>query len=299
MSDTASFVDPVFLARFGLSRFNVLDYFLHPLNPFRTKVNTSNEVLGMQGINVGTLMQQGTGMSGGPMSPAAAEEEYARALSRLNGEQYELMPASSEEELNTGQSPLFVVRHVKRTGPTAVKVLGVYYVLEGVVYKAPSVRGLMKANVTRTLGGLDGACDALSVCARYEPGTGYTWNFDAAAAADGADDDGKKKTKTKKEGGEKRKAGGGDGDGDGDGVEDDASEDDEEDAVATVLALRKRRRRQRRILDNRRLGERTAEEEEGIRASEAVDRILVRLSKCPVVVEGKTRAVAGGGAIGK
>lgn len=33
---------------------------------------------------------------------------------------------------------------------------------------------------------------------------------------------------------------------------------------------------------------RTAEEEEGIRASEAIDRILSRLSKSDVVVKGKT-----------
>jgi hypothetical protein len=35
MSETASFVDPVFLARFGLFRSTALDYFLHPLNPCR------------------------------------------------------------------------------------------------------------------------------------------------------------------------------------------------------------------------------------------------------------------------
>ena len=252
MAETASFVDPVFLARFGLSRCNVLDYFLHPLNPFRTKANTSNEVLGMQGINIGTLMQQGTGQ-GGPLTPFAAEEEYSRALSRLTGEQYEMMPPSDPAEVVTGQSALFTVRHVTRTNPTTVKVLGIYYVLEGVIYKAPSVRSLMKANVTRTLGGLSDACDALSVCARYEPSTGYTWNFDA---------------------------------------KDDNSGDEEDETTSTAVGrLRRKRRRLRRVLDNRRPGERTSEEEEGIRASEAIDRILVRLSKCPIVVSGKTVVV--------
>ena len=54
---------------------------------------------------------------------------------------------------------------------------------------------------------------------------------------------------------------------------------------------RRRRKRRRRIIDNRAPGEHNEEEEEGIRASEAVDRILVRLSKSDVVVSGKTRAV--------
>lgn len=242
MSDTASFVDPVFLARFGLARFNVIDYFLHPLNPFRTKSNTSNEVLTMQGIDIGTLMAQGTGAKAGPLSPEAAEYEYHAALSRLTGEQYELLPPPPDVPM-TQQSPLFTLRHVLRSNPTTVKVLGIYYVLEGVIYKAPSVRSLMKANVTRTLEGLSDACEALSVCARYEPSMGYTWDFD--------------------------------------------SKNDEDEDSNGALFRSGRTRKRRRVLDNRRPGERTDEEEEGIRASEAIDRILVRLSKSRVVVSGK------------
>mmetsp|Transcript_6423 Transcript_6423/g.11433 ORF Transcript_6423/g.11433 Transcript_6423/m.11433 type:complete len:275 (-) Transcript_6423:46-870(-) len=261
MSDTASFVDPVFLARFGLSRVNVLDYFLHPLNPFRSKAtNTSNEILQMQGIGIGTLMQNGTGMpgqqqgGGGPprqLSLSAAEHEYQNALSRLIGEQYELLPPTTiglapEADANSppvdpAQSPLFTIRHVHRTNPTTIKIVGIYYVLEGVIYKSPSVRSLMKANVARTLEGLSGACDALNVCARYEPSTGYTWNFETTTA----------------------------------------QKDDEE--YSSCALLQHKRRKRRRILDNRRPGERTAEEEEGIRASEAIDRILVRLTKSSVV----------------
>lgn len=191
MSDSESFVDPVFLARFGLNRVNVLDYFLHPLNPFRTKVNTSNEILMMQGIGVGFFMQQGLGGinvgAGGqqqqfqPMTPMQAEEEYAKALTQINGEQYELLPPSpppSEDgtaasqdidlaTLYTMPSNLYTIRHVLRTSPNNVKVLGIYYVVEGVIYKSPSVRALMKANITRTLDGIQGACQQLSVCARY------------------------------------------------------------------------------------------------------------------------------------
>lgn len=59
-------------------------------------------------------------------------------------------------------------------------------------------------------------------------------------------------------------------------------EDDDEDDPVALLNLSKKRKR-RKILDIRRPGERTEAEEEGIRASEAIDRILVRLSKCPLV----------------
>lgn len=241
MSETASFVDPVFLARFGLSRVNVLDYFLHPLNPFRTPVNTSNEVLGMQGTSIGMFMQIGipNATSGGanvPLPPKLAEEEYSRALSKLVGEQYELLPPA-DPIFYTQPSPLYTIRHVLRKNSVSVKLLGIYYVVEGVIYKSPSQRSLMKANVTRTLDGLSGACSALSVCARYQPAMGYTWNFDNVGG------------------------------------------DDYEDIDPVALMKLHKRTKRRKILDNRKAGERNEAEEEGLRATSAIDQILVRLSK--------------------
>ena len=156
MSETASFVDPVFLARFGLSRVNLIDYFLHPLNPFRTPNNTSNEVLNMQGISIGMLMQPSLGHI--PLSPIAAEEAYAKNLSKLTGDQYELLPPPDPNDIDqyTQPSPLYTIRHVVRTNPSSVKIVGVFYVVEGVIYKSPAIRSLMKSNISRTLDGLAG-----------------------------------------------------------------------------------------------------------------------------------------------
>ena len=179
MSQTSSFVDPVFLARFGLNRANAIDYFLHPLNPFRTKAKTSNEVLNMQGISIGTLCQWGTGGRPGPLSLEDGEDEYRVALTRMTGEQYELLPLVDVEGMTPQQmAALFTIRHVHRASPTQTKVLGIYYILEGVIYKSPTVRGLMKAHIARTLEGLSEACDALSVCARYDPSSCYSWKFE-------------------------------------------------------------------------------------------------------------------------
>lgn len=137
MSETASFVDPVFLARFGLARTNAIDYFLHPLNPFRTKAKTSNEVLSMQNISIGMLMAWGTGSRPGPLTMEEGEEEYRVALSRLTGEQYELLPLTNNIEGATPQqlAALFTIRHVHRTAHNQTKILGIYYILEGVIYK--------------------------------------------------------------------------------------------------------------------------------------------------------------------
>lgn len=80
---------------------------------------------------------------------------------------------------------------------------------------------------------------------RYEPGSGYNWDFLASIRAD-------------------------------------------DEGTVDTSNLGMRRTRIRRILDNRPPGERTEEEEEGIRATEAIDRILLMLSKSDVVVNGRT-----------
>ena len=90
---------------------------------------------------------------------------------------------------------------------------------------------------------ITGACSALSVCARYLPSTGYTWNFD-----------------------------------ENDDEHIDNNDVDAIDPVVSLMKLNKRMKR-RKILDNRKAGERNEAEEEGLRASAAIDQILVRLSK--------------------
>lgn len=201
----------------------------------------------MQGIGIGILMQYGSmthvaadDEQRSPLSPEEAEAEYNAVLSRSPGEQYELLPPA-DPVFYTQPSPLYTIRHVLRTSPTTVKVLGIYYIVEGIIYKAPAVRSVMKTNTTRLAVGLAGACQSLSQCARYQPSLGYTWVF----------------------------------------------EEEEMDPVALIQLAKKRKRR--KILDSRRPGERTAAEEEGIRASEAMDQILVRLSRSHLFVKGSSK----------
>ena len=241
-SETASFTDPVFLATYGLNRITVLDYFLHPLNPFRTSAKSCNDLLVEQQISIGFIMQNGIGMRPGPMSLTQAEEEFTLALSREKGEQYELLPCDDPEAAIN--SPLFTIRHVYRSDITKITPLGIYYVLEGVVYKAPSARSLMKANVTRTCQGLIDACDELKKCARFTPRTGYYFDFDS------------KSSKARETSGNQ------------------VLETDSE-----ILEDFKKRvkiaRTSRRVLDNRPMGEKS--EEEGIRAKEKINSILFRM----------------------
>jgi len=253
MSETASFVDPVWLAKWGCVRSNAIEYFLHPLNPFRPKDPVSNEIIHQQGTDITRLMHLGHNGRSGPLSLAQAEEEYNAALARLTGEQVELAPppfsredllsdftSIEERERQQQQAQLLTIRHVLRTNPNTVKVIGIYYIVGGVVYKSPSVRALMKATIARTLAGIEEACDALSVCVRYEPSTGYSFNFDTV----------------------------------------DGDEDEEEDEAKILKQIKDRRKtRKRKELNSSKPGERTDNEEEGIRAMEAMNQILVRLSE--------------------
>lgn len=242
-AETASFTDPVFLATYGLNRITVLDYFLHPLNPFRTKAKSCNDLLVEQQISIGFIMQNGIGMRPGPMSLTQAEEEFSSALSREKGEQYELLPTDDPEA--SINSPLFTIRHVYRSDPTKITPLGVYYVLEGVIYKSPSARSLMKANVTRTCQGLIDACDEIKKCARFSPRTGYYFDFESKAS------------KVRESSGM-------------------ILETDSE-ILEDFKKRSKMARTARRVLDNRPAGERSEEEEEGIRSKEKINSILFRL----------------------
>ena len=164
MSLTESFVDARFLAQFGLSRVNALDYFMHPLNPFlpKTKEPITNQLLSMQGIDIGSLMQHGSGNRPPPLTWSQAEDEYNLALSKMSGHQLELL-RTPDDEL---QSPLYTIRHVLRSNPTVTQVLGVYYIVEGVIYKTPTSTAVMKTNVAVILKGLESAYDTLNLCTR-------------------------------------------------------------------------------------------------------------------------------------
>ncbi len=202
----------------------------------------------------------------GQLTLERAEDEYNAALSRLTGEQYELLPSSSGNNssgvggaamMDSSQSPLFTVRHVLRT-KNKVTTLGIYYILNGVIYKSPSARALMKYNVARTCQGLVDACDTLSICANYTPTTGYYWDFEA----------GKKLNKRKRVQGSDS----------GDEITEDGGHE-----VEIFQQLRKVTKRSSAVDKKRRPEERTEEEEEGIRAKDKINSILMRISKTSLV----------------
>ena len=103
----------------------------------------------------------------------------------------------------------------------------------------------MKANVTRTCQGLIDACDEIKKCARFSPRTGYYFDFESKAS------------KVRESSGM-------------------ILETDSE-ILEDFKKRSKMARTARRVLDNRPAGERSEEEEEGIRSKEKINSILFRL----------------------
>ena len=165
---------------------------------------------------------------------------------------------------------MFTIRHVLRS-KNKVTTLGIYYILEGIIYKSPSARASMKYNVARTCQGLIDVCDTLSVCANYTPTTGYYWDFDAEAEPKGQSKQGKKKRSR-----------------DDNRIDNDDEVKDEEEEnnneVEIFEQLKKIRRRSVEVNKKRRPDERTEEEEEGIRAKDKINDILQRISKSSFVM---------------
>ena len=226
-------------------------------------------------------MHNGIGMRPGPLSLTQAEDEFSSSLSRLVGHQYELLPVDDDADaanINMNMnSPLFTIRHVYRSSEAKVVPLGIYYVLEGVIYKSPCARSLMKANVARTTQGLMEACDVLKHCARYSPRTGYYWDFEGL----------KKLMRINSHGSAVVGNDGNVGNGNGNNGNNVTSTSNgngnitETETIQEILDDFKARSKlatsARRILDNRPAGERSEGEEEGIRAKEKMNSILMRL----------------------
>ncbi|CAD5226245.1 unnamed protein product [Bursaphelenchus okinawaensis] len=151
----------------AINRDNVLTYFCDPKNPFYDN-QSDNEQLRMQ--------RQSTMPNG-----IAFIEDMLPQLNRMvNGIQY---------VVHDGQPPLFVIRKQRRTSVSQYQPLAFYYVLNGVVYQAPSIYTIAQSRLVGAVEPLKkGFTEALSYL-RFNVNKGYYWEFK----------DGQKKSGSKEE----------------------------------------------------------------------------------------------------
>mmetsp|Transcript_35205 Transcript_35205/g.55164 ORF Transcript_35205/g.55164 Transcript_35205/m.55164 type:complete len:117 (+) Transcript_35205:81-431(+) len=103
-----SFIDQFYLQQFGLGEHNVLDYF--SLSPFYDKT-CNNEFCKMQ---------------------AFTQAQLESKLKDMTGVEYVL-------DKDVKDQRLFVIKKQNRQSRTHEELQAIYYILEGVVYQAPSV----------------------------------------------------------------------------------------------------------------------------------------------------------------
>jgi hypothetical protein len=153
-----SFLDPIFLQQFALTRENALEYFSR--SPFYDPLS-NNETLRMQGTNMSHLRSM-TGLEFALDDPAV----------RAGG--------SGGDSDSDGR--LFLVKKQTRSSPSSVHVLAMYYILDGTVYQSPNLLHLLMTKYNKITSCLSEALSITTDCVDYT----HPQGADAARGAGGA-----------------------------------------------------------------------------------------------------------------
>ena len=133
-----SFIDPIFLQQFPLTRENALEYFAR--SPFYDE-KSNNETLRMQGTSMSHLKTM-TGLE------FAVDESVGSAK-------------------NATDSRLFVIKKQERSSPSTARVLSVYYILDGTVYQSPNLLHLLMTKYNKITDSLKHALSISTESVKY------------------------------------------------------------------------------------------------------------------------------------
>ncbi|XP_011210499.2 mediator of RNA polymerase II transcription subunit 6 [Bactrocera dorsalis] len=132
----------------SLSPATVMDYFCRKSNPFYDRV-CNNETIRMQRLSL-------------------------EHLNNMVGVEYIL--------LHVAEPILYVIRKQHRHSPTEATPMADYYIIGGMVYKAPDLASVINSRILATVTNLQSAFEEASSYSRYHPNKGYTWDFVANKA---------------------------------------------------------------------------------------------------------------------
>lgn len=110
-----TYCDITWLATFGLSSANVLDYFY--TSPFYDQ-DCNNEIVRTQGVSLTHLLE-------------------------MEGIEYVI------DEKNSKEPNLFIIQHNIRKSPRAAEVIGVYYCLDGTLYQGPFLLDVVRTRIAK------------------------------------------------------------------------------------------------------------------------------------------------------
>ncbi|CAN0348740.1 unnamed protein product, partial [Phaeothamnion confervicola] len=158
------------LQTWGLGPENVLEYFY--MSPFYDR-SCNNEHCRMQGVRPEDGLRNMVGL------------EYA--LISLPAEDHTSAAGNAAAAAVATAAPppprrLYVIYKQHRKSQTIVDVKSIYYVLEGVIYQAPTVQSLISSRLDKVSFLMDRALASLTSLRSLNPECGYDWKWNAAVA---------------------------------------------------------------------------------------------------------------------
>nr|CCA13868.1 mediator of RNA polymerase II transcription subunit putative [Albugo laibachii Nc14] len=94
-------------------------------------------------------------------------------LKNMRGIEYEVVPNTAKQL----PQQIFGIRKQRREGRTQVKLMAIYYVLEGTVYQAPNVHAMLSSRLRTCSFRVGKAFRMLNKGVRFSPSEGYSWDF--------------------------------------------------------------------------------------------------------------------------
>jgi hypothetical protein len=134
------FIDIQWLAAYGLTRQNALEYFF--TSPF-FDISSNNQSIRIQGIDL---------------------SQHESILRTMIGVEYIL------DDINTSEPNLYVIReqrrHSRRQGD--VDLVNVYYILDGIIFQCPDFLDLLKSRISKTSNYLVHSFDTVNRSVRWQ-----------------------------------------------------------------------------------------------------------------------------------
>ncbi|KAG5182507.1 MED6 mediator sub complex component-domain-containing protein [Tribonema minus] len=158
-----SFQDTMWLRSFYLGPETAIDYFA--LSPFYDRTS-NNELCRMQGLT-----------------------DHVAAMQTMTGIEYvvEELPPETDELPEPGAPPqprhLMVIKKQYRKSKTQAEVRGVYYIMDGTIYQAPSALALITSRLQKAAFMLSESFAALRALPAHNARGAYDWPWNAEAAA--------------------------------------------------------------------------------------------------------------------
>ncbi|KAL0591655.1 hypothetical protein ABG067_001256, partial [Albugo candida] len=91
----------------------------------------------------------------------------------MRGIEYEVAPNTAKQL----PQQIFGIRKQRREGRTQIKLMAMYYVLEGTIYQSPNIHAMLSSRLRTCSFRVEKSFQMLAKGVRFSPTEGYAWDF--------------------------------------------------------------------------------------------------------------------------